>query len=188
MLMFTRSLRLATYAAIGTMTLSFGTSAMAQGCRGGNIAGGPMGGSMGGGYIGGGPMSGYLGSGFMGGGYMGGMGSSGGMSGYYGGQGYYAGPGYYGGQGYNLGQGQNNPLLFNSAATQPAATNSSATSVNNPSTVLARADDLSLTSKQRQLLEKMEKAGKQHAALVLTKIQRKQLAEILGATRKTSSI
>lgn len=68
---------------------------------------------------------------------------------------------------------------------QAAQTSSPSTSLSNPATVLAHEDDLSLTSKQVQALEKMAKSGKQHAALVLTSVQRKQLAGIVGIVRKS---
>ena len=89
--------------------------------------------------------------------------------------------GGYQGQGLNSSGSQNysSPLLLSS--------NTNAT-VNNPSTVLAHTDDLKLTSKQVQSLEKMLSSGKQRAALVLTKVQRKQLAEIIGPARKSGSI
>ena len=64
---------------------------------------------------------------------------------------------------------------------------SSITTLNNPTTVLAHEDDLNLTSKQMQALEKMAKSGKQHAALVLTSAQRKQLAGIVGIVRKSGT-
>ena len=109
------------------------------------------------------------GRGGMGGGYSGGY-SGGGYSGGYSGSGYSNGSGsqYY-----------SNP--------QPAQTSGPNTSLNNPATVLAHEDDLSLTSKQVQALEKMANSGKQHAALVLTSAQRKQLAGIVGIVRKSGS-
>jgi len=111
-----------------------------------------------------------MGGGNMGGGYMGGMGGMGQSNGMMG----------------NRGQGPNSTAAQNSSP-QPTVTSSPSESVNNPGTVLAHTDDLSLTSKQVQLLEKMLKSGKQQAALVLTNAQRKQLAEIVGPLRKSKS-
>jgi hypothetical protein len=59
--------------------------------------------------------------------------------------------------------------------------------VNNPVTALAHEEDLNLTSDQVLRLEKMASSGKQHAAPVLTKVQQKKLAEILGLVRKSRS-
>ena len=59
--------------------------------------------------------------------------------------------------------------------------------LNNPATVLAHADDLKLTSKQVQLLEKMQTYGKQRAMLVLTAVQRKQLVQIVGLVKTSGS-
>ena len=56
--------------------------------------------------------------------------------------------------------------------------------MNDPATILAHADDLKLTSKQVQRLEKMLGSGKQRASLVLTKAQKTTLAAIIGAGRK----
>ena len=164
MSMFTSRLRPVAYLAIGVLTLALAQSANAQGCRGG---GGGMGYSRGGmgGYTGGG----YSNNGYSNSGYAGGTGQSNGMM------------GGYQGQGLNSSGSQNysSPLLLSS--------NTNAT-VNNPSTVLAHTDDLKLTSKQVQSLEKMLSSGKQRAALVLTKVQRKQLAAIIGPARKSGSI
>jgi hypothetical protein len=90
--------------------------------------------------------------------------------------------GGYSGGGYSNGSGS--PYYSNP---QPAQTSSPNTSLNNPATVLAHEDDLKLTSKQVQALEKMATSGKQHAALVLTSAQRKQLAGIVGIVRKSGS-
>jgi hypothetical protein len=61
-------------------------------------------------------------------------------------------------------------------------------SVNNPVTVLSYKDDIKLTVKQVQLIEKMIDSGKQHAAQILTDSQRKQLVKIVGPVRKPKSI
>ncbi len=95
--------------------------------------------------------------------------------------------GGYSGGGYSNGGYSNGPGAPYYSNPQPAQTSSTNTSLNNPATVLAHEDDLSLTSKQVQALEKMATSGKQHAALVLTSAQRKQLAGIVGTTRKSGS-
>ena len=89
------------------------------------------------------------------------------------------GGGYQGGSGY----GSGSPNYSNSQT----PTSSPNVSLNNPATVLAYEGDLSLTSKQVQALEKMLNSGKQHAALVLTTAQRKQLAGSVGVVRKSGS-
>ncbi len=93
-----------------------------------------------------------------------------------GGGGYSRGGGGYPGQGPNGTGSQNYP------SAQLASMGSA--SVNNPVTALAHDDDLNLTSDQVQRLEKMVSSGKQRASLVLTKVQKKKLAEIVGAVRK----
>jgi len=90
------------------------------------------------------------------------------------------GGGYQGGSSYGTGS----PDYSNS---QQAPTSSPNVSLNNPATVLAYEGDLNLTSKQVQALERMLNSGKQHAALVLTSVQRKQLAGIVGVLRKSGS-
>jgi len=75
----------------------------------------------------------------------------------------------------------------NYSNSQQAPASSSNLSLNNPATVLAYEGDLKLTGKQVQLLEKMLSSGKQHAALILTNAQRKQLAETIGRVRKSGS-
>jgi hypothetical protein len=90
--------------------------------------------------------------------------------------------GGYSGGGYSNGPG---PQYYSNP--QQAQTSSPNQSLNNPATVLAHEDDLSLTSKQVQALDKMAKSGKQHAALVLTSAQRKQLAGIVGTSRRSGS-
>lgn len=90
--------------------------------------------------------------------------------------------GGYSGGGYSNGPGSQ--YYFNPQQAQTSGPN---TSLNNPATVLAHEDDLNLTSKQVQALEKMATSGKQHAALVLTAAQRKQLAGIVGTVRKSGA-
>ncbi len=86
------------------------------------------------------------------------------------------------GGGYSNGSGSQNYSY-----PQQSKISSPNTSLNNPATVLAHEDDLNLTSKQVQALEKMAKSGKQRAALFLTPAQRKQLAGIVGILRKSGS-
>ena len=118
----------------------------------------------------------------------GGMGYSrgGGGGGYYGGG--YAGGGMsqpYGSAA-NYYQSPYDSTSQYSGSQQPAATSGAGASLNNPATVLAHADGLNLTGKQVQLLEKMQKSGKQRAMLILTKDQRKQLVGSIGSTRKAN--
>ena len=89
-----------------------------------------------------------------------------------------------GGMGGGYSNGSGSPYYSNPQSAQTSTPN---TSLNNPATVLAHEDDLSLTSKQVQALEKMANSGKQHAALVLTSALRKQLAGIVGIVRKSGS-
>jgi hypothetical protein len=84
------------------------------------------------------------------------------------------------------GQGPSGDRLQNYLNPRQATTVNMNLSLNNPATVLSHSDDLDLTSKQVQSLEKMRNSGKQHAAFVLTKAQRKQLAEMIGVVRKPS--
>jgi hypothetical protein len=111
-----------------------------------------------------GGMHGRPGMGGMGGGQgmMGGMGGGPGMMGGMGG-----GPGMMGGMG--QGQGMMNGKPRNSRIDQ-----------NDPQALLALKDDLALTQKQVQSLEKMAKAGRKQAAQVLTKEQKKKLQELAG--------
>jgi hypothetical protein len=101
------------------------------------------------------------------------------MGGGYPGSGY-PGGGYPGG-GYMHGTGSQN------ASPQQVQSSSPSVSLNNPATVLAHTTDLKLTDKQVQALDRMLSSGKQHAALVLTQAQRKQLAGIVGTVRKSGS-
>jgi ATP-dependent Clp protease adapter protein ClpS len=91
------------------------------------------------------------------------------------------------GGGYSNGGYSNAPGSQYYSNPQQPQTSSPDTSLNNPATVLSHEDDLNLTSKQVQALEKMVQSGKQHAALVLTSAQRKQLAGIVGIVRKSGS-
>jgi hypothetical protein len=176
MLVFSNRFRPVAYLAIGALTLALGQSANAQGCRGGGSHGGGGGGM---GYSRGGMGGGYMGGGGMGGSRMGGMGqSNGGMGG----------TGQSNGMtGGCQGQGPNSTRSQDSSASQPAVTSSTPASVNDPTTVLAHKDDLNLTTKQVQLLEKMLSTGKLHAAPILTAAQRKQLAQIISPVRKPGS-
>jgi len=89
------------------------------------------------------------------------------------------GGGYQGGSGYGTGSPN--------YSSPQAPTSSPNVSLNNPATVLAYEGNLNLTSKQVQALEKMLNSGKQHAALVLSNAQRKQLAGIVAVLRKSGS-
>ena len=109
--------------------------------------------------------------------HPGGCGMGGGYNG-----GYNMGGSSYPGGGYSYGTG-----LQNYSSPQQTQPSSPSASLNNPATVLAHEGDLSLTSKQMQALEKMLSSGKQHAALVLTAAQRKQLAGIIGPARRSGS-
>ncbi len=73
-----------------------------------------------------------------------------------------------------------------SAVQQSASTGSATDSPNDPAAVLARAEELELTAKQVQLLEKMQKSGKERALFILTKEQRKQLIGRNGTVRNAS--
>ena len=185
--MFTNCLRPVAYLAIGVLTLALAQSANAQGCRGGGggMGGGMMGGGgMGGGYMGGmGQPYGMMG-GMGNGGMMGGMGQSYGMMGGMGNGCMGRSNGMTGGY---QGQGQNGTGSQNYSSMQQAVTSSTSESVNNPATVLAHTADLNLTSKQVQVLEKMLNSGRQRAALVLTKAQRKTLAQIISVVPKSRS-
>jgi hypothetical protein len=112
----------------------------------------------------------------MGGGYMGGGGYSGGG---------YSGSGYSGGttDGYYR-QGSSGSGSQYYAGMQQTVTSSANASLNNPATVLANQSVLNLTGKQVTALEKMLTTGKQHAVLVLTPAQRKQLAQMVGVVSK----
>jgi hypothetical protein len=101
-------------------------------------------------------------------------------------QGCHGGRGGMGG-GYSGGGYSNGPGSQNYSYSQQAQTSSPNTSLNNPATVLAHENELNLTSKQVQALEKMAKSGKRHAALVMTAAQRKQLAGIVGIIPKSGS-
>jgi hypothetical protein len=157
------SLRIVAALILGILLLAPGRFVNAQGrCPGGG--GGGMGYSRGGGYFGGG------------GGYYGGYPSGGyGYGGYNNG-----GPAYGSGNYQNTGGGSQSSAASSSTTADSA-------SPNNPATVLARAEELNLTGKQVQLLEKMQKSGKKRAMLVLTKEQRKQVVGSAGSTRKSSS-
>ena len=87
--------------------------------------------------------------------------------------------GYYSGQGLSS-MGLNGMGSQNLFSSQQIMTSGANASLNNPATVLAYAGALNLTSTQIYALEKMLKAGKQRAALVLNQAQRKELAEIVG--------
>ena len=169
MLKFTCLLQAAVALTVGIVSLVSIPSATAQGrCSGGGHGG--MGYSRGG-----------MGGGYMGGGYSNGGYSSGGYSGSG-----YSGSGYSGG-GYSGGAWQPyDSASQTSAGQQSATTGSASTSPNNPATVLALADELSLTAKQVQLLEKMQKSGKERALLILTKEQRKQFIGRNGMARKAN--
>ncbi len=90
--------------------------------------------------------------------------------------------GGYPGSGNSYGTGSQNY-----SSPQQSQTSSPTASLNNPATVLAYEGDLNLTSKQVQALERMANSGKQHAALVLTAAQRRQLADLVGTARKSGS-
>ena len=88
-----------------------------------------------------------------------------------------SGTGGYGGQG----------GVQNYSSPQQTATSSTSASVNNPATVLAHRRDLKLTSKQVLSLKKMLISHQQQATRVLTKAQKRKLAEIVGLARKVAS-
>ncbi len=211
MLAFINCLRPAACIAIGVLTLALGQSANAEGCRGGGGATGQShGGKMSGGQANTGhtsthtdstrqssgttgscmrQSSGTMGSGTgqsygtMGSGYTGYTsctGQSYGTTGSNSGQSYGTMSGCYG-------QGSSSTGSQNATSLQQAVTSSTTASLNNPATVLAHAGDLNLTSQQMYALEKMLKSRKQHAALVLTSAQRKQLAGIVGIVRKSGT-
>jgi hypothetical protein len=165
MFKLTSLLRVAAGVSIGIVLFVSARPASAQGrCAGGG--GGGMGfsrGGMGGGYFGGNYGGGYYGSGYTGGAWQ-----------------------PYGAAG-NHYQNAYGSASQNSGSQQPDASGVADTSPNNPATVLAQADDLNLTAKQVQLLEKMQKSGKKRAMLILTKEQRKQLVGGSAVTRKASS-
>jgi len=94
-------------------------------------------------------------------GMMGGMHGRPGMGGMGGG------PGMMGGMG--QGQGMMGGMASNSRIDQ-----------NDPQALLALKDEIALTQKQVQALEKMAKAGRKQAAQVLTKEQKKKLQELAG--------
>ncbi len=72
-----------------------------------------------------------------------------------------------------------------SAGQQPGVTGSTSFSINDPAAVLARFDDLNLTIDQVRRLEKMVKSGNKHAAMLLTREQKKTLRELAGIPDKS---
>jgi hypothetical protein len=174
--MFRISLPVA-YLAIGALSLVLSQSANAQ-CRGG---GGGMGGGRTGGPMAGGPMTGPMGNGYMGSSFM-----SGGpmVDGCLGGSFMGGGSGRSGVMMNNSwGQAQGNTAVQSNFTSQDATASSTTTSLNNPTTVLAHKDNLELSGKQVLLLEKMQKSGKQRAALSLTTAQRKHTWACSGDER-----
>jgi hypothetical protein len=176
MMLSTISLRPIAYLAVGTLMLSLAHSANAQGCRGGGGGGGGgMGYSRGGGGMFGGGYGGMTG-GYTPSSYSGGMmGSTPGGS---------AMSGTTQSSAYQNLNGNVSPYY---RVPQQTVVSSRKSGLNNPATVLAHADDLKLTSKQVQLLEKMQTSGKQRAMLVLTTAQRKQLVQIVGLIKTSGS-
>lgn len=92
------------------------------------------------------------------------------------------------GGGYNMGGYPYGAGSQYNSYSQQGQSSSANTSLNNPATVMAYEGDLKLTGKQVQALEKMAKSGKQHAALVLTSAQRKQLAGLVKSGRASGSV